>query len=693
MGDQYVYSLKTFEMYKNDISTPGGGSRMRRRRKSDKGPLKVFLLPMTHVDPGWLETFDSYVGDTNRILDNMFAFLKTHPRMRFMWCEMVFFERWWSGLNNTQKAVVKQFVASGQLEMASGSWVMTDEANPFFPVTIDNIVEGQQFIFHQLGAKARTIWSNDPFGYGSSVPYLFTKTGVKWAVINRIHHRLKNFLQNFRAVPFKWRQYFDVEGDSDVYTHVLPYAHYDILNSCGPTPSVCCEFDFKRLTHHMCPQKKPVIVTQKNVADRAALLEEQLNKLSDLYQSNVVLVMWGDDFRYNSIEEWHQQYDNLAPIFDHINAANRTQIRFGTFVDYFTSLEKSNQEESSYPFTLSGDFFPYQCALGDLWTGYYTTRPFYKKQERQLHALIRAADLTTASVVKRLSEPERKWIFDNLSAARRNLSLFQHHDAITGTSKKHVMSNYAQLLFDSMKKSAACIAKAISTSHEVDFEINEMPLQYNQITSKKPIVIEPGNTVSVAVYNSVERKRLETIVLVVSTYKVSVMQEGKLVKAQIEPFVDSVTGRLSSLFSLVFHAMLPPLSTKIFTIVSDEQHSETDIAEVLFVADIQKDAKSVKTRSMGSMKFVQTIDQYVSSGGGPYIMHQTGPSQTFNLSGLSRFVIRGQMQQTLCIHSERLLQRTVVRNVPGMFSQWFHRVPFTFFSLFYLVICKSVLNG
>lgn len=57
---------------------------------------------------GWLETFDSYTKDTNRILDNMLIFLKTHPKMRFMWCEVVFFERWWRHLNDTQKADVRQ---------------------------------------------------------------------------------------------------------------------------------------------------------------------------------------------------------------------------------------------------------------------------------------------------------------------------------------------------------------------------------------------------------------------------------------------------------------------------------------------------------------------------------------------------------------------------------------------------------
>ncbi|VDN30766.1 unnamed protein product [Gongylonema pulchrum] len=37
-----------------------------------------------------------------------------------------------------------------------------------------------------LDVLAQVMWSNDPFGYGPSVPYLFTKTGIHRAVINRI---------------------------------------------------------------------------------------------------------------------------------------------------------------------------------------------------------------------------------------------------------------------------------------------------------------------------------------------------------------------------------------------------------------------------------------------------------------------------------------------------------------------------
>ncbi|VDN50968.1 unnamed protein product [Dracunculus medinensis] len=397
----------------------------------DDNQLEVFVLPMTHVDPGWLRTVESYSKDTNKILNNMLHFMPSHSKMRFLWCEMVFFEKWWSKLNESSKKKVRKLIGNGQLEIASGSWVMTDEANPYFPVTIDNIIEGQQFTFRELGVKSKTIWSNDPFGYGPSVPYLFSKTGIKRAVINRIHDILKKALQARRAIPFKWRQHFDKQGVGDIHTHVLPYSHYDILNSCGPNQSVCCAFDFKRITHYQCYDTQTEAITKKNVKKKAQQLENQLKEMSEMYKSKVLLVMWGDDFRYDMMEEWHQQYENLVYLFNYINAMNKIKIRFGTFTEYFDALDKFNEENKIIPTVISGDFFPYLCAAHDYWTGYYTTRPFYKRQERQLHALIRSADLLTSYANHRLNREQKTLIISKLRKARRNLSLFQHHDAIT----------------------------------------------------------------------------------------------------------------------------------------------------------------------------------------------------------------------------------------------------------------------
>jgi len=54
--------------------------------------------------------------------------------------------------------------------------------------------------------------------------------------------------------------------------------------------------------------------------------------------------------------------------------------------------------------------------------------------------------ITAAELSKKYGNIELPFLrnmLGNLIAARRNLSLFQHHDGVTGTSKDHVMVDYA----------------------------------------------------------------------------------------------------------------------------------------------------------------------------------------------------------------------------------------------------------
>uniref|UniRef100_A0A0R3S2J8 Glyco_hydro_38N domain-containing protein n=1 Tax=Elaeophora elaphi TaxID=1147741 RepID=A0A0R3S2J8_9BILA len=420
----------TFDIFEEIVGKQTSQSSYKVRKKNISDVTEIYVLPFTHVDPGWLKTFNNYLNDTNAILDNMVTFMRDHPRMRFMWCEIVFLERWWKAQNESVKSLVRKFIEDKQLEIVSGSWVMTDEATTYFPAILDNIIEGQQYVYNELNVEAEVMWSNDPFGYGPSVSYLYSKTGINRGVINRIHYDLKAFLRNHGALSFHWRQFFDINGQNDMYTYVLPYNHYDILNNCGPDPAICCEYDFKRLNHFKCPYTDTVPITNSNIHTRqvqnfqtlnlfnlifiriALKLEKEFLKMSIQQGSNILLSVWGDDFRYNELEEWYQQYDNLILLFDYINVNSKhTKIRFGTLTEYFDALEQNNKAKNLIPATLTGDFFPYQCASGDYWTGYYTTRPFYKRQERELHQIFFFA----------------------------------------GTSKNHVMKDYSRRMFLSME--------------------------------------------------------------------------------------------------------------------------------------------------------------------------------------------------------------------------------------------------
>ena len=42
-------------------------------------------------------------------------------------------------------------LSSGRFEIVTGGWVMTDEANAYYYSMIDQLIEGNQFVMHELG--------------------------------------------------------------------------------------------------------------------------------------------------------------------------------------------------------------------------------------------------------------------------------------------------------------------------------------------------------------------------------------------------------------------------------------------------------------------------------------------------------------------------------------------------------------
>uniref|UniRef100_A0A182FA32 Alpha-mannosidase n=1 Tax=Anopheles albimanus TaxID=7167 RepID=A0A182FA32_ANOAL len=588
----------------DDLNDTGGGG-------AGGGPLPRFSsrwdeCSALEESPTDISTVDEYgkfdfQSDSRQILNLAVTKMPEYSNMSFIWSEISFLQLWWDQAHPTKQRILKKLVQSGRLEITTGGWVMTDEANAHLYAMVDQLIEGHQWVKSNLNITPKTGWSIDPFGHGSTVPYLLAASGFKGTIIQRIHYAWKQWFARHRYGDFLWKPYWKESAASTnqhtLLTHNMPFDIYSIKHSCGPHPFICLNFDFRKIPGEYTEYSiKAQFITQENIEAKADLLMEQYSRTASLFPHNVALIPVGDDFRYNKEKEMEQQYTNYKKLIDYINEHRKkynAEISFGTPVDYFNAIR---ERYDRFP-TLKGDFFVYADIFNEgrpaYWSGYFTTRPYYKILSRELEHNLRSLEILFTIAFNRARQEGSSNAFkiyeknyEKMILARRNLGLFQHHDAITGTSKANVMRDYALRLFESIEDTVKLQEKTIELlvqrkPLEHSFLIGELERDnFGKLPRKTPIIVtEGGRSADFIAYNALAQERLEVITIRTLTPRVKILDaNGRTVEIQINPVWNitetSYTSRKivpsDKEYEVMFVAKLAPLSLTTFTAAYDE---------------------------------------------------------------------------------------------------------------------------
>ncbi|XP_037658231.1 alpha-mannosidase 2 isoform X2 [Choloepus didactylus] len=597
----------------------------------DAEPLQVFVVPHSHNDPGWLKTFDDYFRDkTQYIFNNMVVKLKEDSRRKFMWSEISYLSKWWDVIDNQKKDAVKSLIENGQFEIVTGGWVMPDEAAPHYFALIDQLIEGHQWLEKNLGVKPRSGWSIDPFGHSPTMAYLLKRAGFSHMLIQRVHYAVKKHFALHKTLEFFWRQNWDLGSVTDIFCHMMPFYSYDIPHTCGPDPKICCQFDFKRLPGGRvgCPWGiPPETIYSGNVQNRAQMLLDQYRKKSKLFRTKVLLAPLGDDFRYCERTEWDQQFKNYQQLFDYLNFQPHlnVKIQFGTLSDYFDALDKadaaSRNSQSVFP-VLSGDFFTYADRDDHYWSGYFTSRPFYKRMDRLMESHLRAAEILYYFALKQAQKYQiSKFLSSShyvaLTEARRNLGLFQHHDAITGTAKDWVVVDYGTRLFRSfmnLKKiigdSALLLILKDKYSYQFSDVFLEMDLEQKSQDSlpQKNIIRLSAEPRYLVVYNPSEQDRNSVVSVYVSSPTVQVLSlSGKPMELQVSAVWNTASTISQTAYEISFVAHTPPLGLKLYKIL-ESPSSKSHLADYALLNGKTEDKGIFTIKTIESAEEAVTLE-------------------------------------------------------------------------------------
>ncbi|OVA19618.1 Glycoside hydrolase family 38 [Macleaya cordata] len=576
----FIYGLIVVCAFVGDAN--GGYIKYNTRAGIVEGKLNVHLVPHSHDDVGWLKTVDQYyIGSNNSIqdacienvLDSVVESLLRNPDRKFVFAEQAFFQRWWGEQSGQVQEAVQKLVNSGQFEFVNGGWCMHDEATTHYIDMIDQTTLGHQMIKQQFNKTPRSGWQIDPFGHSAVQAYLLgSELGFDSVHFARIDYQDREKRKGDKSLEVIWRGSRTFGSSAQIFTNAFP-AHY------GP-PNKGFYFE---VNDDFLPVQDNPLLDEFNVGERVNDFIDAAMTQANITRTNHIMWTMGDDFLYQYAESWFKQMDKLI---HHVNKDGRVNALYSTPSLYTDAKNAANE---TWPLK-TDDYFPYADRAYAYWTGFFTSRPAFKRYIRMLSGYYLAARQLEFLAGRRSSGPNTFRLGDALGIA-------QHHDAVTGTAKQHTTNDYAKRLAHGASEAEAVANLALlcltnSDQHcatpEVRFsQCSLLNISYCPPTEEE---IPEGKSLVVVAYNPLGWSRTDIVRVPINNPNLFVKDsEGNTIESQYVE-MDNATSNLRSFhikaylgvsvkqvpkYWLFFRVSVPPLGWNTY-FISNTGESRTE---------------------------------------------------------------------------------------------------------------------
>ncbi|KAG2372905.1 hypothetical protein C9374_013027 [Naegleria lovaniensis] len=437
--------------------------------------LRVFIIPHSHIDQGWLRTVREYQSETFLILDSIIEQLIARPHAKFVWGDVLYFKEWFEQQPATRQQLVKKMIKQNRFEFVGGGWIQTDEACASYTSIINSMTVGHEYLLRRFGIRPRVAWQIDPFGHDGRIPQIFSQMGFDALVINRVHFSIKSVMKNERALEFIW----NISDNKTIFTEVL-HTHYSSPRN----------FDFEK------PGAEQI--NDQNVERKSMEFIEDMRRRAQNYRTNFIFVPFGDDFKFRNA---HAQYSSMDRIINYINSHDLgMKVQYSTATEYFEELFKSYGSTTKFP-VVKQDFVPYADYPDSYWTGYFTSLPNLKRSARTAESILTTTEMLYALARVKMTHQKTafNWVdtYNSIQRSRQTVSLVQHHDSITGTCRQHVYNDYMSQLASAIQDMRS-LHKSLA-KHVLEISSDKVLFESLEVSDRKPHTIVIYNSLSHAV--------------------------------------------------------------------------------------------------------------------------------------------------------------------------------------------------
>lgn len=461
-----------------------------------------------------------------------------------------------------------------------GSWSTYSSYFLFF-------ISGHEWLIHHLNFSPEVAWLTNTVTHSPTVTYLLSTLGIFHLVLTNIHYSWERYLAEYQYSDFIWLQNWDSDILKDtrlnealniigsdrhpkhsVLTHFLQFNSAG-FKACGPNKAICgSDFNFAK-------SFKNIDINTYNVKEKSESLLEQYSKTGTITPHNIVLAPLGAPYAYETQSEFDFQYNNYQTIADFVNLNQgiyKASIEFGTPKDYFKTILSKHKKYS----TLKGDFLNFADLYSGspaYWTGFFTSRPFFKMLLRRLESAMRTTEilLSFAFSLNAFREFNETQILKTLTDGRKTLARLLDRNVASGTLPANVLRSAHILILKTIRDCWQIqeIATSLLTSKPGFNDSYLKKYVYREgefITTFKTVFPED----QIYIFNSLSHERTEIIELVSRHPNVRIVDYNKKeVTVQINPiwkYSQNVLVLSRRYFKITFAVTVLPMTLELYSI-------------------------------------------------------------------------------------------------------------------------------